>query len=114
MPQIAFFDEAGEPITTLDAVAGDKLIDLAQFHGLPLHWRCGQGTCGTCRIKVGIAGAPPLPVGRLERNVLLREKLIDTAAAVSDKWPADGVRWRLACHVAVGDADLSVTLPSAP
>ena len=113
MPTVRFESEgAAECIAELDAMPGDKLIDLARFHEMPLHWRCGQGTCGTCKLKLILPdGQPDLAIGRLERNTLLRNGLIDSAAALQASWPADSGRWRLACHVAVGEVDMVVRLP---
>jgi ferredoxin len=111
MTQVRFVQN-GKLLAELEAVPGDKLIDVARFHELPLHWRCGQGTCGTCKLKLTLpAGHGELKVGRLERNTLLRNGLIDSAAACAAEWPADNGRWRLACHVAVGEADMLVELP---
>jgi ferredoxin len=111
---IVIFEREGQagPLAIVEAMPGDKLIDVARFHDLPLLWRCGQGTCGTCKLHVTVpAGSPDWVLGRMERNVLLREKLIDTAAAVTAEWPADCGRWRLACHTEVGEADMTVCLP---
>jgi hypothetical protein len=49
---------------------------------VPLHWRCGQGTCGTCKVNIRHAGPEQaVMLGRKERNVLLRAGLIDASQA---------------------------------
>lgn len=113
MPLVTFEREGqAEPLAIVEATPGDKLIDLARFHDLPLLWRCGQGTCGTCKLHVEVpAGSPNWVLGRMERNVLLREKLIDTASALAESWPVGCGRWRLACHAEVGETDMTVRLP---
>jgi len=111
MPSVTF-ERAGQRLAEVEAMPGDKLIDLTRFHDLPLRWRCGQGTCGTCKLHVHLPpNSPAMVLGCMERNVLLREKLIDSAAALSAEWPADCGRWRLACHTEVGEGDMTVCLP---
>lgn len=102
----------GQPLAEVDACAGDLLIDVARFHEVPLHWRCGQGTCGTCAVHIAHAGQPAtVKVGRKERNVLLRAGLIDVAQAAADTWPDTPQTVRLACHLLVTDEPWQVTLP---
>ena len=109
MPVIRFVDQHKQTLATVACEAGDNLLDVARFHEVPLHWRCGQGTCGTCKVQRLDDGAhQACKVGRKERNVLLREKLIDPALATSEDWPDQYQRWRLACHLTVGDEDWMV------
>lgn len=76
---------------TYDPNAGKTLLELAQEHGVPLHWRCGHGTCGTCAVRVCVAAGSEGEMGRKERNVLAREGL--------------GAGIRLACsYVPVGES----------
>lgn len=49
------------------------LLELARRHQLPLHWRCGLGTCGTCVVQVRVLSGPLRPMDSKERNVLARE-----------------------------------------
>lgn len=95
-----------------DAQPGDMLLDVARFHDVPLHWRCGQGTCGTCAVHIRHAGQPrEVMVGRKERNVLLRAGLIDAAMAACDSWPDTEATPRLACHLPLEETDWQVLLP---
>lgn len=115
MPTVRFIDQAsGRLLEDIAAEAGDVLIDVARFHELPLHWRCGQGTCGTCKVHIEHAGQPgTAKVGRKERNVMLRAGLIDAATAAAEEWPDTVETWRLACHLTLGDEDWRVLLPTA-
>ncbi|MFC3626843.1 2Fe-2S iron-sulfur cluster binding domain-containing protein [Vogesella amnigena] len=95
-----------------DAQPGDMLLDVARFHEVPLHWRCGQGTCGTCAVHIRHAAQPrEVMVGRKERNVLLRAGLIDAAPAVLESWPDTDATPRLACHLPLEDMAWQVLLP---
>lgn len=94
-------------LAEVDAAVGDSLLDLARFHEVPLHWRCGQGTCGTCRLHVRHRRQPCLsPLQPKECNVLARAGL----AGADDRHDTPD-RWRLACHVLVGEDDLEVEVP---
>ena len=106
------FERGGQLLAEVEASAGDMLIDVARFHDVPLHWRCGQGTCGTCAVRLRHADQPQrVMVGRKERNVLLRAGLCDAAAAASEQWPDAPETVRLACHLYVGDVPWHITLP---
>lgn len=107
MPVVRFVAPDGALLAQVEAVAGDTLLDLARFHEVPLHWRCGQGTCGTCRLHVRHRRQPcSAPLQPKERNVLTRAGL-----AGDDDDCDTPVRWRLACHALVGDDDLVVEVP---
>ncbi len=107
------FERGGELLAEVEASAGDLLIDVARFHDVPLHWRCGQGTCGTCAVRIRHSGQPrQVQVGRKERNVLLRAGLCDAAAAASEQWPDAPATVRLACHLSVEDTPWCVSLPA--
>ena len=112
MPQLRFVDQHQQLLAEVEASPGDLLLDVARLADVPLHWRCGQGTCGTCKVRISHAG-PALAVapGRKERNVLLRAGLIDTAQAAAESWPDISTDWRLACHVPVGEQDWLVVCP---
>jgi len=105
------FERGSQLLAEVDACDGDLLIDVARFYEVPLHWRCGQGTCGTCAVRIRHSAQPqPVNVGRKERNVLLRAGLCDAAAAASEQWLDDPATVRLACHLKVGDAPWCVSL----
>ena len=101
MPCVQF--RRGEMLLAeVEAEPGQRLLDLALAHSLPLHWRCGQGTCGTCRVWLLIDSAGQRT--RMEENVLLNtlnEPCLER----------EGECLRLACHVKVGVIDLTVELP---
>ena len=91
---------------------GDLLIDVARFHGVPLHWRCGQGTCGTCAVRIVHAAQPGLSQpGSKERNVLRRAGLCSKEQAARAQWPDRADIVRLACHLVVGELPWRVQLP---
>lgn len=112
MVRVRFFrPPQDEAFACVQAAQGDLLLDVARSHDLPLHWRCGQGTCGTCRIFLEHSQQPALftPSSR-ERNVLKR---FGFAASTEAVWPDRPDTWRLACHVSVGSEDLDIHLPEA-
>jgi len=107
MPTVRFVRSADlELVAEVEAQAGDNLTDLARFHEVPMPWRCGQGTCGTCLVRLEHEGQPqPLAMRGIERNVLKRIHDIDAGTAQDSRATA-----RLACHVTVGEQDLTVWL----
>lgn len=112
MTPLVFWQD-GRQLASVAAQPGDMLIDVARFYDVPLHWRCGQGTCGTCLVQLAHAAQPGLvKVGRKERNVLLRAGVIDAAQAGQEEWPDTPQTWRLACHLKVGVQPWQVTLPA--
>ncbi len=112
MPQLRFVDQQQRLLAELEAQPGDLLLDVARLADVPLHWRCGQGTCGTCKVRISHAGpAQPVLPSRKERNVLLRAGLIDKAEAAAESWPDVSAGWRLACHLVVGEEDWLVLCP---
>ena len=111
---IVQFWQGGTLVATVEACEGDLLIDVARFHDVPLHWRCGQGTCGTCVVRLCHAGQPARAVlGSKERNVLLRAGFCTAAEARESQWQDEPATPRLACHLRVGDIDWQVILPVA-
>ncbi|WP_028534438.1 2Fe-2S iron-sulfur cluster-binding protein [Paludibacterium yongneupense] len=113
MPRIRF-ERDGQTLAVIDAEAGELLLDVARRNDVALHWRCGQGTCGTCRVRVHHAGQPATQrVQRKERNVLLRAGVIAADAAAQETWPDEASVWRLACYLSVGENDWTVCLPAA-
>ncbi|AXE31811.1 ferredoxin [Chromobacterium phragmitis] len=111
MSRIRFVSEDGTLLSESEAMAGDNLLDIARLADVPLHWRCGQGTCGTCKVR--IAGmASPQRLGGKERNVLLRAGAISAELAARPEWH-ESEPWRLACHLAVEDGvDWRVLCPA--
>ena len=91
---------------TIAAKPGQRLIEpvreLVRDGELPLHWRCGQGTCGACVVYLTHAesGAEyPLSMNGRERNVLRRLGLLDDAQANATSLPDTPALPRLACDV---------------
>ncbi|NWK79928.1 2Fe-2S iron-sulfur cluster-binding protein [Aquitalea sp. LB_tupeE] len=112
MPTLHFVDGAGQLIAVVEAQPGDLLLDVARLADVPLHWRCGQGTCGTCKVAIRHAGPErAVSLSRKERNVLLRAGLIDAAQAAQEIWADVSAGWRLACHVPVAEQDWQVVCP---
>lgn len=111
MPRLRFI-RSGEVLATLEAEPGDTLLDLVRLNDIPLHWRCGQGTCGTCLVRLRHAGQPgTITPSRKERNVLARAAHVTVDVAASAQWPDRDTTPRLACHVEAGTRDLDVLLP---
>jgi ferredoxin len=113
MPLVRFVSTDGTLLAEIEHVApGALLLDLARDHQVPLHWRCGQGTCGTCRVHLQhvLQPRPWSPAGK-ERNVLLRAGLISSEQLAQDALIDQEKTWRLACHVRVEDLDLLVEVP---
>lgn len=111
MPVVSFVDADGVALARVDAMPGDTLIDVARFHGVDLHWRCGQGTCGTCAVHLVHAGQPAEIAPRgMERNALARAGRVSAAQAAQPRWADTADTWRLACHVVVGERELEVRL----
>ena len=78
------------------------LLELARLEELPLHWRCGLGTCCTCAVRLTVTSGEALVMGNKERNVLTRH------GKPLDPLP-DGSSWRLSCSYVLNGADLLVT-----
>lgn len=97
MPSVRFVSLAGALLVQAHAEPGDNLLDVARVHDVPLHWRCGQGTCGTCRVQVDTV-PPLLPPAQKECNVLGRAGL-------------QAADWRLACHLLLRTEDWIVRVP---
>lgn len=107
MITLTFISDRLDAPVVATASAGMRLIDvvrpLALSGRLPLAWRCGQGTCGACRVRIAHAAQPaPLAMGKMERNVLAR---IVPDAATGEIDTPDTVR--LACHLTLAH-DLTV------
>ncbi len=110
MPELVFLPKgAVEPLCRVDVQPGDVVLDVARFHEVPLHWRCGQGTCATCVVYLEHAGQPAsVTVSAKERNVLARAGLLDASLLAGTVWPDTPQTPRLACHCRVGETDMTV------
>ncbi|WP_269531165.1 2Fe-2S iron-sulfur cluster-binding protein [Chitinimonas sp. BJYL2] len=95
------------------APAGGLLIDtvreLVRDRGLPLYWRCGQGTCGACLVYLRHAAQPVefVPSGK-ERNVLARIGKLDVVQQRATSLTDAPDTPRLACHVLIPPGELRV------
>ncbi|WP_255990635.1 2Fe-2S iron-sulfur cluster-binding protein [Chitinolyticbacter albus] len=105
------FVQGGCVVLRIDVPPGTRLIDVIRQEtrrgSLSLPWRCAQGTCGACVLKLSRSQgpSPPVVLGRLERNVLIRQGQLPADAPLEQ--PDTPATPRLACHVAV-DSDLIV------
>ncbi|MFC4160882.1 2Fe-2S iron-sulfur cluster-binding protein [Chitinimonas lacunae] len=104
-----------EPLR-VEAETGSRLIDcvrdLARDGLLPLYWRCGQGTCGACLVRLehaASAEARPLVLSGKERNVLARRGQLDEAQRSAPTLPDTPALPRLACHVVLPPGELRVS-----
>lgn len=80
----------------------DAVRELARDGRLPLYWRCGQGTCGACLVRIEHAGsgaAAPVALSGKERNVLARKGEFGEAERSAATLPDTPALPRLACHV---------------
>lgn len=112
MSVVHFVSSQGISLARVEASEGDLLLDLARLNDVPLHWRCGQGTCGTCRVHIQHDAQPQsLHLCQKERNVLLRAGLLSAEDAARDTLIDQSDTWRLACHVRLTDADCTVVVP---
>lgn len=101
MPEIRFWhQEKCLAITTVPA--GARLLDIALELNMPLHWRCGQGTCGTCLVQI-TSDCSMIPT-RMENNVMQHTEQYPGGGAIT------GCTARLACHVLISHRDLDVYL----
>lgn len=75
------------------------LLELARLEELPLHWRCGLGTCGTCAVKLTVIAGQEQQMGNKERNVLAHH-------GKPEKQNASDWRWRLSCSYILDGSDL--------
>ncbi|GAA5786643.1 2Fe-2S iron-sulfur cluster-binding protein [Chitiniphilus shinanonensis] len=102
----------------VEAAQDGRLIDVLRSlpgeSGPLLAWRCGQGTCGACVVRLDFApDIVPSPRGRMEHNVLIRRGLLPSPLPGRDDGtdgPTGGATAtdeaalkapRLACHVRV-------------
>ncbi len=103
-----------EPVD-IEVPSGGKLIDpvreLAREGKLPLYWRCGQGTCGACLVRVehsDSARALPIALTGKERNVLARAGKLNEVQRTAPMLPDTPDLPRLACHVVLAPGLVTV------
>lgn len=104
MTKVTFISADGEKRSQVDAVAGRRLLEVAQADGQPLEGTCeGQMACSTCHVIVEAADFAKLP-----RASEMEEDLLDLASHVTRTS-------RLACQIHLSDAidSLSVRMPGA-
>lgn len=100
---IRFLAANGTPLCTVDAQPGERLLDVAQAHDIPLEGTCeGQMACSTCHVIISKADFAKLPPASPEE-----EDMLDFAYGVTGTS-------RLACQVWLEDGwgELEVRLPS--
>lgn len=103
MVRVTFISADGKKRTTVEGVAGERLLDLAQANGQPLEGTCeGQMACSTCHVHVD-----PDDFARLPEPVEMEDDMLDLAAAVT--------RFsRLSCQIYLDDAWDSLTVRIPP
>lgn len=88
MTRIRFISADGTQEAMVEAKPGDRLLDVAQAHGMPLEGTCeGAMACSTCHVYL-IAG----DVDRLPAPAEEEEDMLDFAAGANRQS-------RLACQV---------------
>lgn len=96
MPRITFFGGPMSAALVCDYQPDGALtvLGLARQHQIPIYWRCGRGTCGSCAVRLTVLGGDSRPLDNKERNVLARE----------EKPLQQG--WRLTCGYLLSGEDL--------
>lgn len=100
--KVTFIQRDGLP-RSVDAAAGDRLLDLAQLHDQPLEGTCeGQMACSTCHVIV-----TPQDFARLPAATEMEEDMLDLAAGATRTS-------RLACQIWLTKAldGLTVRIPA--
>ncbi len=114
MANVTFTSPRMKKDVTVYAVAGDTktLLSVAKAHGIPLHFECENGECGSCQVQVTVLSdkAPyGMALTEKEKTVLrfagkiTAEQIAE--AETNDKPPP----WRLACQFVVRNEDILVT-----
>ena len=102
MIAVHFLSADGEPLSSVTAKAGDRLLEVAQNDGQPLEGTCeGQMACSTCHVIVAADWFAKLPKAREEE-----EDMLDLATCAT--------RYsRLACQIELTETldGLTVRLP---
>ena len=102
MIRVRFFDASGRLDRTVDAMAGERLLDVAQHHDQPLEGTCeGQMACSTCHVLIQAVDGAELPPPSEEE-----EDLLDFAYGAARES-------RLACQVSLSETmrSLDVRMP---
>jgi ferredoxin len=88
MTLVRFISADGARISEVEAVPGERLLDIAQADGQPLEGTCeGQMACSTCHVIVDAEDFARLPQASEEE-----EDMLDLAAGVTR-------HSRLACQI---------------
>lgn len=90
----------------------DVVRDAARDGGLPLYWRCGQGTCGACVVFLRYPQnehPPPVVMSGKERHVLTRIGRLSADQRDAASLANTPVLPRLACHVRLAEPRVEVS-----
>ena len=104
MTLVRFVSADGASVREVEAKAGERLLDIAQWHDQPLEGTCeGQMACSTCHVIVDAPDFPKLPRASEEEDDLL-----DLASHVTR-------HSRLACQIQLEEEweTLTVRIPGA-
>ena len=99
---VRFVSADGGSISTVEALAGERLLEVAQADGQPLEGTCeGQMACSTCHVIVAAEHFDVLPRASEEE-----EDMLDLATGATRTS-------RLACQIVLSDQvpELTVRLP---
>ncbi|MBY0444326.1 MAG: 2Fe-2S iron-sulfur cluster binding domain-containing protein [Burkholderiales bacterium] len=94
----------------VEAEANSMLISsvrsLVSDGKLQLAWRCGQGTCGACKVRIEHAGSGSMvTLGGKEKNVMIRHAGLAADSPLTIPDTPELVR--LACHIQI-KSDLTI------
>jgi ferredoxin len=99
MTQVRFISADGRHVQEFTGKPGERLLDLAQAHGLPLEGTCeGQMACSTCHVIVAAEDFVRLPPASEEE-----EDILDLASHVTR-------HSRLSCQIWLTEALDSLTV----
>lgn len=115
MANVTFSSPRMSKDVTVYAVAGDTktLLSVAQAHGIPLHFECENGECGSCQVQVTVlSGKAPYGIALTEKEkTVLRFAGKITAEQIAAAETGDvPPPWRLACQFIVRHEDILVKL----
>jgi len=103
MIDVTFISADGKTRQTVQANAGDRLLDVAQAHDQPLEGTCeGQMACSTCHLIIDAGDFAMLP-----EPVEMEEDMLDLAVAVTRTS-------RLSCQIFLRDEWQSLTVRVPP
>jgi ferredoxin len=90
--KISFIGSNGEDVRSVDAVSGDRLLEIAQADGQPLEGTCeGQMACSTCHVIIDPDWFSILPKASEEE-----EDMLDLATGTTRTS-------RLACQIVLSE-----------